>query len=249
MLWLMLHSGSRALGRAIFDHHLEHAPTTRAGLGYLRADSAEGAAYLGDVEAAIAYAEASRRAMVEAAAEVVKASLGFGVDAATLIACHHNHVRREVHDGEELWVHRKGAVAAGAGEPGIIPGSMGSPSFHVEGRGAPGSLGSSSHGAGRALSRSAARQAITAREFRRQVGRLWYDHRLEARLLEEAPGAYKDVGAVMRAQHELTRIVRRLEPGPQLQGGLIAADPNPDNLNAVRYVRIRRRRGALLSSA
>lgn len=110
------------------------------------------------------------------------------------------------------WVHRKGAISARAGEPGIIPGSMGSPSFHVEGRGVAEGLYSSSHGAGRALSRSEARRRISLREFERRMHGVWYDRHLAPRLRDEAPGAYKDIGAVMRAQRSLTRVVRRLRP-------------------------------------
>jgi tRNA-splicing ligase RtcB len=132
----------------------------------------------------------------------------FGVQSErqTLLTCVHNHVRREPHGGEHLLVHRKGAISAAPGEPGIIPGSMGSPSFHVAGRGCPDALGSSSHGAGRARSRSEARHLISVRELRRQMRGVWFDHRLATDLVEEAPGAYKDIGEVMRAQHDLTKI-------------------------------------------
>jgi tRNA-splicing ligase RtcB len=102
---------------------------------------------------------------------------------------------------------------------GIIPGSMGSPSYHVEGRGHADALQSASHGAGRVMSRSEARRRITPRELRRQLEGLWYDHRMQAALLEEAPGAYKDIGKVMRAQRELVRIVRTLTPVLCFKGG------------------------------
>ena len=130
----------------------------------------------------------------------------------TLVTCHHNHVRREVHGGEELVVHRKGAIHVPAGELGIVPGSMGSPSFHVAGRGCPEALDSSAHGAGRLLSRTDARKSVSVRDLERQMQGVWFDHRAADRLRDEAPSAYKDVTAVMRAQRDLVRIVRRLEP-------------------------------------
>jgi tRNA-splicing ligase RtcB (3'-phosphate/5'-hydroxy nucleic acid ligase) len=138
----------------------------------------------------------------------------FGVDADrdSLLHCNHNHVRLETHLGAPLWVHRKGAVSAHLGEPGIIPGSMGSASFHVTGRGNAASLCSSSHGAGRRLSRTEARQVIPTEDLERQLRGIWFDHRLANGLREEAPSAYKNIQHVMRAQKELTCIVRQLRP-------------------------------------
>jgi tRNA-splicing ligase RtcB len=103
-------------------------------------------------------------------------------------------------------------MPARGGEQGLLPGSMGSPSFHVEGRGQEEALCSSAHGAGRALSRAAARGDVTARELRRQMAGVWYDYRLVERLLDEAPSAYKDVRAVLRAQRELVKVTRTLRP-------------------------------------
>ena len=135
----------------------------------------------------------------------------------TLVDCDHNHVQWESHaieSGEPrgLFVHRKGATAAAEGQPGLIPGSMATHSFHTMGRGCAPALCSSSHGAGRELSRAQARNGISRAAFRRQVRNVFYDARLEGKLLEEAPAAYKDIHAVMRAQGGLTRIVRRLSP-------------------------------------
>ena len=127
-------------------------------------------------------------------------------------------VRRERHDGEPLWVHRKGAISAAVGEAGIIPGSMGSPSFHVAGRGHAEALASSSHGAGRLMSRAQARRSLSGRDVARQLSGVWFDRRRLDDLRDEAPAAYKDIGEVMRAQAELTRIVRRLEPVLSFKG-------------------------------
>ncbi|MCY1010156.1 RtcB family protein [Nannocystis pusilla] len=130
----------------------------------------------------------------------------------TWISCHHNFVRREQPGDEWLYVHRKGAVSARADEPGIVPGSMGAPSYHTCGRGEARGLCSSAHGAGRQLSRGEARRQIRAGDVVAQMDGVWFDHRAADALRDEAPAAYKDIGAVMRAQRELTRVVRRLRP-------------------------------------
>jgi tRNA-splicing ligase RtcB len=211
-LWLMLHSGSRAMGQAIRDHHLRSASEHVGDLPGLVAGTPAGQAYLEDVAWAIAYADASRRAMLERICELLRDEFQAVADDSTYTPCEHNHVRPEEHGGRQLWVHRKGAISATPGEPGIIPGSMGSESYHVVGRGLAAALRSSSHGAGRRMSRSEASRAISVKQLQRELRGVWYDHRLSARLRDEAPSAYKDVTQVMRAQRELTSIVRRLRP-------------------------------------
>jgi tRNA-splicing ligase RtcB len=211
-LWLMLHSGSRGIGQAIRDHHLARGEVGGNGLRFLHSDSPQGRDYLHDVEWALEYADANRLAMVSAAREVVERVLGIGADEASYVSCNHNHVRHETHAGALLWVHRKGAISAAAGEPGLIPGSMGTHSFHVLGRGCEEALSSSAHGAGRRMSRTDARRALSTRDVARELGRVWFDHRIAAGLREEAPSAYKDIGTVLRAQHDLVRVVRRLRP-------------------------------------
>jgi tRNA-splicing ligase RtcB len=209
-LWLVVHSGSRGLGPAIRAAH--EAAAHGGGLFGIAAQTPEGAAYLADVQWALAYADASRSHMLEVATGVLRRELGATPREDTLVRCHHNFVRRETHGGRELWVHRKGANAAAEGEPGIIPGSMGTATYHVEGRGCAAALCSSSHGAGRAMSRARARRVIGTRRLHEELRGIWYDHRLASQLCEEAPGAYKDIGAVMRAQGELVKIVRRTRP-------------------------------------
>ncbi|MGE3166703.1 MAG: RtcB family protein [Planctomycetota bacterium] len=218
-LWLMVHSGSRAMGQRITQFHVGHSvsglDSSAAGgdgLGSIEANSPAGRAYLHDVDWARRYARANRQHLVEAVAVALEALFGVSSDEATLIDCDHNHVEWEHHDGRGWWVHRKGALRARDGEPGVIPGSMGSPSYHVTGRGCERALTSSSHGAGRAMSRTEARRNVGLRDFRRELGRVHFDRRIEDALREEAPGCYKDIDAVMRAQRELTRIERRLEP-------------------------------------
>ncbi|HZL34279.1 MAG TPA: RtcB family protein [Tepidisphaeraceae bacterium] len=211
-LWLLIHSGSRAMGQAIREAHLANATRSCVGLYYLDSHDPRGQAYLNDMEFARAYARQSRRAMANATAALVNDLFGVKSIPESTFDCDHNHVRRETHGGEERWVHRKGASSAAPGEAGIIPGSMGTQTYHVTGRGCPEALCSSSHGAGRAMSREQARRALRPRDLARQLKDVWFDHRLTDALRDEAPSAYKDVRAVMRAQRELTRITRRLRP-------------------------------------
>jgi tRNA-splicing ligase RtcB len=214
-LWIMLHSGSRAMGQAITVHHVAVAKQRKSPPGQLQCldvETPEGAAYLADVAWAIRYANESRLAMLRATEQLLQDLFGVSFDWPTLIHADHNHVRRETHFGQSLLVHRKGALPAAADQPGVIPGSMGSASFHVTGRGCELSLGSSSHGAGRAFSRSQAAQRIQPRQLLREMRGVWFDDRLARQLCDEAPSAYKDVRAVMRAQRELTRIERELRP-------------------------------------
>jgi tRNA-splicing ligase RtcB len=211
-LWMMVHSGSRAMGPAIRDWHLGRATKCAGGLFRLDANSIAGRAYLSDMEWARRYAAANRRAMAVAAAAVVGNVLNAAPDESSFFDCDHNHVQSEAHFEESLWVHRKGAAQATDGQMGIIPGSMGTQSYHVQGRGHADSLNSSSHGAGRACSRHDARRRISLKQLIRQMEGIWFDRRLANHLREEAPAAYKDVRAVLRAQRELTRIVRTLRP-------------------------------------
>lgn len=211
-MWLMVHSGSRGVGRRIHEHHLVRFPQVPGRLRAAPADSPEGVAYLDDLAWAVAYAEANRLAIVASVERVLRASIGASIDRASLITCDHNHVREERHGERIMLVHRKGAIPAGDGTPGIVPGSMGSVSHHTSGRGCPRALATSAHGAGRAMDRTSARRRITVRELRRQMRGVWFDHRKASRLVDEAPAAYKDIGAVMRAQRELTRIRRTLRP-------------------------------------
>ena len=211
-LWLMVHSGSRAMGQATRDFHVARAAETSAGLASLDSESGSGRGYLSDAEWARRYAAGNRRVMIESVSMLVAGMFGIRLNYETFFDCDHNHVQRETHFGCELWVHRKGAMQAVSGQAGIIPGSMGSESFHVEGRGNAESLCSSSHGAGRAMSREEARRRISSKELTRQMGTVVFDRQLVSSLREEAPAAYKDVKAVLRAQADLTRIVRRLRP-------------------------------------
>ncbi len=213
-LWLTVHSGSRAMGQAVRDHHVARGERSRSGLRFIDAETDAGRAYLADLAWALSFAAANRRAILDAAASVLADVAGAARVDESLLSCAHNHVERVA----GLWVHRKGAIAANEGQRGIIPGSMGGATFHVAGRGNAGALWSSSHGAGRAMSRSEARRRIRPAALERDLRGVWIDRRKLDRLVDEAPAAYKDIGKVMRAQRELTRIVRRLRPLVSLKG-------------------------------
>lgn len=210
-LWLMVHSGSRAIGQAIRDHHEARAVPVGS-LAGLDVRSPEGLAYAADLAWALTYAEENRRALVAAVSAVLAEVAGAAPDPSTAVSCHHNFARAELHDGTTYWVHRKGAISAAVDEPGLIPGSMGTASYHVAGRGHAPALCSSSHGAGRRFSRGAARRHISAVAVEKQLTGVWFDHRLVDGLRDEAPAAYRDIGRVMQAQRELTRIVCKVRP-------------------------------------
>jgi tRNA-splicing ligase RtcB (3'-phosphate/5'-hydroxy nucleic acid ligase) len=211
-LWLMIHSGSRALGHAIRDHHLAEAQIISGHFRALEAQSAGGAAYLQDLDWARRYAAASRRAMAAEAERVIQDVIGARLSWETSITTDHNHVALEQHGAGKLWVHRKGAMAVQAGELGVLPGSMGTLSFHIEGRGCEEALKSSAHGAGRAMSRSEAAKKVSRAELQRQMKGVWFDWRLADEIRDEAPTAYKDIRAVLKAQHELVKVRRTLRP-------------------------------------
>ena len=213
--WLMIHTGSRSVGPAIRDRFRARAQTTSTGLSYLGADEDDGGAYLEAIAYARAWARRSRALIEDAVTDLLEAT----VDEESRIDIDHNHVSREVHGGRPLWVHRKGAARADPGTRLVIPGSMGTASYHVEGRGAPDALCSSPHGAGRTMSRADARRRMTDRRLHEEMRGVYFDHRKTRALREEAPSAYKAIGAVMRAARPLVRVIRRLEPLLVHKGG------------------------------
>src|SRR5262249_28682480 len=210
--WLMIHTGSRGLGQAVFAHHARNASSDATKLLVLDAETDAGRAYVADADWALRYASANRRAILSACDEVLRARLRVGVELSTVVDVPHNFLRSEEHFGERFWVHRKSALSAASGELTLVPGSMAGPSFHVIGRGSAESLDSCAHGAGRSMSRSEARRTVTPASLRRQMRAVTFDERAENALVEEAPEAYKDPRAVMRAQRELDKTVRELRP-------------------------------------
>lgn len=211
-IWIMIHTGSRGLGQAVFAHHARDATSGDTKLLVLDSETVAGRAYLADIGWALRYASANRHAILNACDEALRARLGSGVEPSTVVDVPHNFLRSEEHFGERLWVHRKSALSAAGGELTLVPGSMAGPSFHVIGRGSAESLDSCAHGAGRSMSRSEARREITPASLRRQMKGVTFDQRGENALVEEAPEAYKDPRSVMRAQRDLVKTVRQLKP-------------------------------------
>ena len=216
-LWLLIHSGSRGIGGAIASHHLRVAEAKGEGsLPGLRTDTPEGAACLADIEWACRFARANREALAARAVEVLADALGCepepGVDV------HHNHVAEETHLGRVLLVHRKGAVGLAPGQTGIIPGSMGTASYLVEGRGEPRAFGSCSHGAGRVLTRGEARARIRPAALEHALRRVVFDRGRVHALVEEAPAAYRDIAEVLEDEADLVTPVLRLTPIAVLKG-------------------------------
>jgi tRNA-splicing ligase RtcB (3'-phosphate/5'-hydroxy nucleic acid ligase) len=214
-VWLMLHSGSRFIGAALAELHMARA----ARLLHNRAlPDPELAVFLAGTETFTAYRRALTWAQTYAALnralmlERLKAVLAASFDDVQFeepIACQHNYVAEEHHFGEQLLVTRKGAIRAGAGELGIIPGSMGARSFIVRGKGNPLAFESASHGAGRRMSRGQARRAFSVKDLARQTEGV--ECRKDAGVLDEAPKAYKDIRRVMAEQEDLVEVVAELE--------------------------------------
>jgi tRNA-splicing ligase RtcB len=217
-LWLLIHSGSRGLGAAIARHHARAADANRDGLSGLDAKSASGTAYLRDLSWALDFAKANRQRIEARALEVLGNVIDIRLEPDAGIDIHHNFVARETWFGRELLVHRKGAVAVPRGTLALVPGSMGTASYVVEGVGAADSFGSCSHGAGRVMSRKEARMRVRPRTLAEVMRHVAYPEHLARQLVEEAPAAYRDVVQVLEDQADLVRRRIRLEPVAVLKG-------------------------------
>lgn len=217
-VWFMLHSGSRGIGNAIGNHfialaqadlrhHLANLPDRD--LAYFEEGNPHFADYVAAVGWAQDYARQNRVLMMAQVAGAARTALGraFTLDARA-VNCHHNYVQRETHFGAEVWLTRKGALSARAGELGIIPGSMGARSYIVRGKGNPDAFCSCSHGAGRAMSRNEARRRYTLADQARATAHV--ECRKDEAVLDEIPMAYKPIDAVMAAQRDLVDIVHVL---------------------------------------
>jgi tRNA-splicing ligase RtcB (3'-phosphate/5'-hydroxy nucleic acid ligase) len=218
-VWFLLHSGSRGVGNRIGSFFIEkareemrrldvHLPDRD--LAYLREGTTGFDDYVEAVGWAQAYARRNRELMMEAVVRAVQGTPGLPPFAPTLevVNCHHNYVARERHFGEDVLVTRKGAVRAGLGDLGIIPGSMGARSFIVRGLGNPESFMSCSHGAGRAMSRTEAKRRFTLSDHAEATKGV--ECRKDADVIDETPGAYKPIDAVMNAQRDLVDVVHTL---------------------------------------
>ena len=224
-VWLMLHSGSRGLGNLIASYHISVAKGLMkkafidlpdSDLAYFWEGSKEFDHYIADMLWAQKFAYYNRRSMgrsvLEGIIEIFDLRDGNGqfVNPSNLdfIDCHHNYVAKEHHFGENIWVTRKGAVRAGKKDMGIIPGSMGAKSFIVQGRGNEESFCSCSHGAGRKMSRTAAKKEFTAKDLAEQTAGI--ECRKDDGVVDEIPAAYKNIDDVMRRQADLVEVKEEL---------------------------------------
>jgi tRNA-splicing ligase RtcB (3'-phosphate/5'-hydroxy nucleic acid ligase) len=214
-VWLMLHSGSRHVGKELAEHHMRIAQRLRHNealedreLAVFLAGTPAFDAYRRDLFWAQEYARFNRETMLRLLAEIVR-RFWPRVTMAEPISCHHNYVAEEVHYGDELLVTRKGAIRAGRGELGIIPGSMGTKSYIVRGLGNAASFESASHGAGRRMSRSEARRRFNLADLAEQTEGV--ECRKDSGVIDEAPKAYKNIDRVMEQQQDLVEIVAELK--------------------------------------
>lgn len=217
-LWVMLHSGSRGVGNRIGSYFIELAKKDMrdnhlsmgedANLAYLR----EGTQYFDDYIQAVGWAQTfakvNRELMMNTVLETLRKFLPGFHTLNVPINCHHNYVEQEEHFGEKVWLTRKGAVRARVGDFCIIPGSMGAQSFIVAGKGNKDSFSSCSHGAGRKMSRTQARKVFTIADHEKATSGV--ECRKDIDVIDETPGAYKDIEMVMEAQKDLVTILHKL---------------------------------------
>ncbi|MEH0937963.1 RtcB family protein [Micromonospora psammae] len=214
-VWLMLHSGSRNIGKELAERHIgvarrlpHNADLPDRDLAVFLAGTPEMDAYRRDLWWAQEYARRNRAVMLALLCGVVREQfpqVAYGEP----ISCHHNYVAEESYDGVDVLVTRKGAIRAGRGDLGIIPGSMGTGSYIVRGRGNPDAYCSASHGAGRRMSRGQAKRTYTTADLARQTAGV--ECRKDAGVVDEIPGAYKDIIEVMAQQDDLVEVVAHLK--------------------------------------
>ncbi|WP_031435161.1 RtcB family protein [Methylomarinum vadi] len=218
-VWVMLHSGSRGVGNRIGSHFIElakkemerwHIHLPDRDLAYLPEGSKHFDDYVEAVEWAQQFARINREVMMARVLSAIRQSLQLEFEAhLEAVNCHHNYISRELHYGEEVMVTRKGAVRAGLGEMGIIPGSMGAKSYIVRGLGNSESFHSCSHGAGRVMSRTEAKKSVSLAQH--EAATAGVECRKDKSVIDETPAAYKDIDAVMAAQQDLVEIVHTLK--------------------------------------
>ncbi|MFI9121406.1 RtcB family protein [Streptomyces bikiniensis] len=216
-VWLMLHSGSRNIGKELAEYHIGEAQKLPHNQGLVDrdlavfvADTPQMAAYRHDLFWAQEYAKYNRAIMMALFQEVVRREFRKArVTFEPVISCHHNYVAEERYEGMDLLVTRKGAIRAGSGEFGIIPGSMGTGSYIVKGLGNVASFNSASHGAGRKMSRSAAKRRFSTRDLEEQTRGV--ECRKDSGVVDEIPGAYKPIEKVIDQQRDLVEVVAKLK--------------------------------------
>ena len=226
-VWVMLHSGSRGTGNEIGRRFIEKAKRTMetyfvklpdADLAYLPEDTEDFNAYVKAVNWAQDYALENRRVMMVAVIAAIRRHIAKPFEIThEAVNCHHNYVEKENHFGRNLWVTRKGAIRAREGDLGIIPGSMGTRSYIVRGKGNLDSYCSCSHGAGRKMSRTQATKTFTVADLEAQTAGI--ECRKDESVLDELPAAYKDIDAVMAHQQDLVEVVHTLRQVLNVKGG------------------------------
>lgn len=217
-VWVMLHSGSRGVGNAIGQYFIELAKKDMGqhlsnlpdkDLAYFSEGAKHFDDYIEAVQWAQGYATANRREMMHFIFEALRKKLPkFGVTKEA-INCHHNYVTQEIHFGESVFITRKGAIRAGEGDLGIIPGSMGAKSFIVRGKGNPQSFCSCAHGAGRKMSRNAANRQFVQQDVEQQT--IGVECRKDKGIIDEIPAAYKSIDSVMEHQTDLIEVIHTLK--------------------------------------
>ena len=224
-IWVMLHSGSRGIGNAIGNYFIRLAKKDMEGqirnlphkdLAYLEEGTRHFKDYIDAVWWCQHYALENRRLMVKRILTALEAELPAFEVVDKVIECHHNYVAREEHFGEELFVTRKGAIRAGVGEMGIIPGSMGTNSYIVKGLGNTEALLSCSHGAGRAMSRTEAKKRFTVKDLEEQTAGV--ECRKDQGIIDEIPSAYKNVDTVIANSSDLVDVVHKLHQVVNIKG-------------------------------
>ena len=221
-VWIMLHSGSRNLGKQVADYYNRlakvecrengYADLVKQDLAFLKLESQIGQNYFKEMRFCLDYALANRKLMMERVKRVFDSQIK-GIAWGEFINIAHNYASLETHFGEEVIVHRKGATRAEAGQTGIVPGSQGTASYIVRGLGNPESFSSCSHGAGRRLGRNQAIRELNLKEEIAKLDKLGIVHALRTKNdLDEASGAYKDITQVMRLQADLVQITTELKP-------------------------------------
>ncbi|WP_062213494.1 RtcB family protein [Streptomyces sp. NBRC 109706] len=216
-VWLMLHSGSRNIGKELAEFHIGEAQRLPHNKGLVDrdlavfvADTPQMAAYRHDLFWAQEYARLNRALMMTLLQDVVRREFSRAKPTfETMISCHHNYVAEERYDGMDLLVTRKGAIRAGSGEFGIVPGSMGTRSYIVKGLGNVASFQSASHGAGRRMSRAAAKRRFTTRDLEAQTAGV--ECRKDSGVVDEIPSAYKPIEQVIARQRDLVEVVAELK--------------------------------------
>jgi tRNA-splicing ligase RtcB len=212
-VWLFLHSGSRGIGNKLAQRHIKKArdycrrssiELEDQDLAHLAEGTAEFDAYITDLNWAQRFALLNREEMMDRVVDDFSRFMDDSVRQLERINCHHNFTQREQHMGRDVWISRKGAMAAQEGQPGLIPGSMGTASYVVSGKGNAPSFRSAPHGAGRAHSRHAARRMFTLEQLREAMTGIEY--RETKAFLDEIPGAYKDIEQVMRDATDLVTV-------------------------------------------